>query len=301
MITAQKVYAKAIFPDSPQAYGTVLALITAGLNCGTFLGVTLGFPISSYFGTYRAAVWVGTIMAFLGVGCNLYLLFLERNYEYDAVQRRQLLEDPQAPSYEHQREPVRAGHVALAVRRQSITDSIVGQFHPHDPLADDDSFMDIPLEDDGNDVEPEEKAVVPVPKSPGIELSKVRVRAESTDSVGDGYVSTGDAGDGTTSHLQSTVKRGAGSGYGSGGASTANFKRRGGRRKTVLQRFKTECRSVWRTVKGFSLAYWMLALLITSFFSAFTVVIVFARDVFEVSLLPLLSCPSAMDSLRSMP
>jgi hypothetical protein len=256
MITAQKVYARAIFPKSTRAYATVLALITSGLNCGTFLAITCGYPIAQAAGSYKASVWVGTLAAFLGVGCNLALLRLERNYEYDSIQRRQLLDidaadsvpgTPSKPSVSHREDQ------ETRTRRQSIGDSIRGQFHPHTITTD---ANDITVDDVG----PGYDTSALVPERCDLELPPLK----SVVSRHHADLFAPDTLDNPTPKEREKIVGGHGD------------------RPGLCARCWRECVSVWHIVKRFSLSYWMLCVIVTCFISAYFTVVIFARDVFEV-------------------
>ncbi len=55
-----------------------------------------------------------------------------------------------------------------------------------------------------------------------------------------------------------------------------------GRRKSVCARFSAEARAVGATVSGFPLAYWQLTAIVVAFFAGFSVLVAFAREIFEV-------------------
>lgn len=88
ILTSQKLYTKAIFP-STQAFATAMSIVSSGLHCGSFLALLLGVQIEHWLGTYRAGLWAAALFTLAGMGVNVLLLRIEKDLEYDAVQRRQ--------------------------------------------------------------------------------------------------------------------------------------------------------------------------------------------------------------------
>ncbi len=85
------MYLHSIFPARPHAFGIGIAVLNSGAHFGGFLSLLLSVRIADAAGGpvgYRAGVWVGAAVGCLAVVANLAVRAFERNFEYDAVQRR---------------------------------------------------------------------------------------------------------------------------------------------------------------------------------------------------------------------
>ena len=91
ILTCQKVYLHSIYTDRPTAFSVGIAVLNSGAHFGGFLSLLLSVRIADAVGGdtgYRAGIWVAAAVGSVALASNLAVRAFERNYEYDAVQRR---------------------------------------------------------------------------------------------------------------------------------------------------------------------------------------------------------------------
>lgn len=99
ILTVERVFVKAIYPEDPQQFAIVVSWLTAALGAGGFAANTLGYPITDWFGSYVPAVWAGALISSACIIATLGLWWLDGLCGFDAALRHPPLEsvDSQTP------------------------------------------------------------------------------------------------------------------------------------------------------------------------------------------------------------